>query len=203
MPCASAGQPYPQPLSSHWPNPGGRWDLQSEIRWMLIRSMAVALLIALFAGVTVKAEAKDATAAAVFAVHAYVAGEENGFAKMQGDPTGAADDSFVYYSALLDLPGASACAVYAVKSNGDRFATCDFDAATEAEAQTLWDTWRKYIDLAEPGWKTLRVKNPSHIAQVIVEDPQGVRGVYIYVSKKSSGRYELTTTFGTVAAIER
>lgn len=141
--------------------------------------------------------------AAIFALHAYIDGEADGFAKLQGNATGSASKNFTYYQSLLDLPGAAACAIYTVKSNGDRFGTCDFDAATQSEVMSLWSVWMKHLADAEPGWKKLNVTNGHHLAQAILSGPNGVRGVYIYIAKNPSGGYRLTTTFGTMQAIER
>jgi hypothetical protein len=174
---------------------------------MSIRSLLATALVVLCAGLPAAGAAQDASttpspSATTFAIHAYVDGEDDAFAKLQGDPTGSASKRFTYYGALLNLPGASACAVYTVNANGDRFATCDFDAASEDEAQTLWAQWTKNIDAAEPGWKTLSVNNGRHLAQVIVSDPQRIHGIYMYVEKNDAGGYRLTTTFGTMKAIQ-
>lgn len=145
-----------------------------------------------------------APTAVIGAIRTYVAAEDNNFADLQGDPTGNADPTFTYYQTSLQIPGASACVVYIVKQNLDHFATCDFDAATEKDARELFNAWVDRITASEPSWKMLHVKNGNHLLQLIAEDPQGVHGIYLYTSKSDDGKsYRVTTTFATVAAIQR
>ncbi|HTX60465.1 MAG TPA: hypothetical protein VMH02_12425 [Verrucomicrobiae bacterium] len=171
---------------------------------MRFRTILVALVAAALAGWGVRAAAQSPAPSAADAVHKYVAGEDNNFADLQGDPTGAQSDTFTYYQSSVQIPGASACVVYAVKKTGDRFGTCDFDAATEDDAKALFQTWLDNIKAAEPGWSVLQITNGQHLAQLLIEDPQKVHGIYLYAEKSDDGKsYRITTTFGTIAAIER
>jgi hypothetical protein len=136
------------------------------------------------------------------AIRRFAAGEDAKFSNVKG-AFSHKDGPMSYYASSLTLPGARACEVYAYEKSPYAFATCSFDAATEADARALYAVWTQNVLNALPGWKLAAV-NPmpsGDIVATVARDAADVHGVYLYVDKTSSGNYRLTVTFGTIAAI--
>jgi hypothetical protein len=146
--------------------------------------------------------ASDSSADGIEEINEYVAGEDNRFSSLKGEVTKAGPNP-TYYAASTTLPGASDCAVYVYEKDNNYFGTCDFNSPTEAEARAAFSTWVNKILKSQPGWKALSFSKlpKGDILATMIQDPQNIHGVYVYVSAGPNGSYTVTTTFGTVAAL--
>jgi hypothetical protein len=105
-----------------------------------------------------------------------------------------------YYKTSLQLPGASACAIYTANGGRSAFGTCDFLATRLDDAQHIYEDWVRNNLAALPGWKTVELKQSkyTHLATFEGMDSRG-HAVYLYIIH-DPGRYRVTETFGTTRA---
>jgi hypothetical protein len=134
------------------------------------------------------------------AIRAFVAAEDGGFASQRGAFRIAAG-GLNYYESSLALPGASNCAIYTTASGSYAFGTCDFLAASRAEALRTYGVWKRNTIQAEPGWRFGEPNPPldRHLATFQAADASN-HAIYLYVAdvKGAPGTYRVTETFGTV-----
>jgi hypothetical protein len=136
------------------------------------------------------------------AIQKYIDGELNSFSGLAGEVTTKGPNP-TYYESALTLPGARACSIYVFEKDDHYFGTCNIDADTEASARTLYAAWTQNVLDAEPGWAAAAV-NPlpkGDLVATVLRDPENVRAAYLYVSKLENGKYSVTITFATMAAL--
>jgi len=180
------------------------------------RSLPVTLLAAAislgFAGCTSNAPASKGDQSAMSlssqdqssAIARYVAGEDNDFGDLQGDPVARSSGDYSYYETTFPIPGSSECDVYVEKKANDHFGDCDFNVTSLADAKTLYKTWVANVQSTEPSWKSIEVDPlpPDTLMAVLLSDTQEVHGCYVSLAKNDGKGYRVSTTFAKVSALK-
>ena len=137
------------------------------------------------------------------AIQRYVAGEDNGFGDLQGDPMKTSSGDYTYYTTTDPIPGSANCVVYVVKSAQDHFARCDFASTNLSDAKSVYQTWLKNLQSAEPYWHTVTVDplpNDDAAASVFTDNRED-HGIYVELSKAGKTGYRVSTTDAKMSAL--
>ena len=140
--------------------------------------------------------AATATSDPTDGIQRYVAGEDNNFADLQGDPT-KSSSAYSYYATTLPLPGSANCLVYVYKTAEQHFLTCTFSANSLNDARTLFRDWVANVKSAEPYWHSIEVSPlpQGDVTATLLADTREQHAIFLTVVK-SGQQYRVTTTFG-------